>query len=269
MGVCKGNVGNIMQHWVLTEVLNRVHLQGKRWLHLVCTNSMAPASWPEQPGGQTRPRFEKVRLSLSPFSVTTYQRAWCAISPAGALLYPSSAAFAAFLWPGKLRLTLCETNPGAIGELTMWVNALQVQRRAPGSMVHPRDWRTLFNSGIPNLGEDVTLIEVDPYRFEHNGAVAFDPAALFPSDLATLTAPFAAQNRLVIFQISSYSANNKNPHTITQSAICDALNAAGFTLTGDVRANGDMISLVFTNGSVLWPNAVDANTEFHAWLNSV
>src|SRR5207302_2024849 len=42
MGLCKANRGNLMQHWVLCEVLRRVGQQEFKHLLFTCTHSMAP-----------------------------------------------------------------------------------------------------------------------------------------------------------------------------------------------------------------------------------
>ena len=46
MGLCKGNLGNLMQHWVLCETLGRLGEQEFESLHMICTHSMAPWSLP-------------------------------------------------------------------------------------------------------------------------------------------------------------------------------------------------------------------------------
>lgn len=48
MGLCKGNRGNLMQHWVLCELLHRIGQQDFKHLSLSCTHSMAPWSMPER-----------------------------------------------------------------------------------------------------------------------------------------------------------------------------------------------------------------------------
>src|SRR5690242_7040192 len=66
MGLCKGNRGNLMQHWVLCEVLHRLGQQDFKHLSLSCTHSMAPCSMPErqadEDGHRCRRTFNEARM---------------------------------------------------------------------------------------------------------------------------------------------------------------------------------------------------------------
>ena len=91
-------------------------------------------------------------------------------------------------------------------------------------------------------------------RFEHHprqqGGGNRDDA-LYGEDLPTITAAFADTRIPVVLQISSYSANNTNPHQVVETVISAELGQAGFGLRGKVVADGNMISLVYSRGVAL------------------
>src|SRR4051812_6782619 len=110
MGLCKGNRGNLMQHWVLCEVLRRLGQQSLQHLSLTCTHSMAPWSVPErreeEDDHRCRRVFTEARARGAADRGSVFEEAWFAVSPGG-LPYPSSAVLAQHVWRPKLSLTLC------------------------------------------------------------------------------------------------------------------------------------------------------------------
>src|SRR5438105_2565707 len=98
VGLCAGNLGNLMQHWVLCETLNRLNSLAFQSLHMVCTHSMAPWSVPRRPNAD----FDEVRMRLTANCTDVYEKVWIDLSANNGLPYPSSALFATRAWTKKL-----------------------------------------------------------------------------------------------------------------------------------------------------------------------
>ncbi len=111
MGTYKGNVGNLMQHWTLCELLAAA---GKHTssLNFIDGHAMAPLA------SDNKSRdcmFAYVQDGLPDHRGSTYERVWHELAPNGG--YPNSAAFVEKVWQGDLSLLLCETNPTTISEI--------------------------------------------------------------------------------------------------------------------------------------------------------
>lgn len=103
MGLCKGNRGNLMQHWTLSECLLRLQAQFGA-VHLVAAHSMAPWAVPtkEENPGACRSTFLRAGACLGTINAPCrYELAWKRLSIDGGLPYPSSAVFATEMWKGS------------------------------------------------------------------------------------------------------------------------------------------------------------------------
>ena len=117
MGSYMGNVGHLMQHWTICELLTVAsnHVAG---LNYIDAHAMAP--WATQ---RTRPdrEFDCVRDGL-PGQGSAYQRAWHRITNLHQTEgYPSSAAFVHELWNRRYSLLLCEQRLETAAEIMQWL----------------------------------------------------------------------------------------------------------------------------------------------------
>lgn len=276
MGLCRGNAGNLMQHWVLAESLSELqrHLPTNAHLIFVASHSMAPWSVPRElphpNAGETRPQFDRARLGLGA-PVSCYEEAWSALSCRAGLPYPSSALFAREVWSGPLAVTLCEANDDTADEIAGWLSLPETQARILGELCRG-DWRARFEQGIDATGANAIFIEMDPMRFEHNPQPIgrADRAVLFAEDLELVVEAVQGIEQPVVVQISSFSANNNNPHHLTEPVIVEALARGGFVRMGRAEANGNMMSLVFGRNVGLWDgDAQPLAFRFSEWLHGV
>src|SRR5262245_48634318 len=101
MPTFRGNRGNLLQHWVLVEVLNALHPQRVSGLCFVDAYSMSPTPTrsPKVVTDQTAPEFDRLRARLKQ-GPSAYERAWLSLGQSLPSDYPSSAAFVRHCWKG-------------------------------------------------------------------------------------------------------------------------------------------------------------------------
>ena len=166
-------------------------------------------------------------------------------------------------------MLLCEANDSVAAEIEAWFGLPETTERLQRHQLHDDDWRTgITNDAITSFESDVIVAEFDPMRFEHHGideCSRDDRAVMYPEDLDVVIDAFDGIEKPIVLQISSYSANNNNPHRIVEPAITNRLSGAGFTLHGRVEADGNMISLVYVRDVSLWPTAQTLGDRFAAW----
>ncbi len=278
MGLCKGNRGNLMQHWGLCEILHRLNQQDGKHLLLVCTHSMAPWSVPERRDDEATDRcrqtFTAARQRLARSRTTVFEDAWHSLSAYGGLPYPSSAVFAQHVWKKQLSLLLCEAKPLVANEIDGWLGTPEVQARLQNGTVHRGNWRNAFDGPLKAKNAEIVLIEMDPMRFEHHppDQCARTPeraADLFPEDIDRVRAAVQGLTIPVVIQISSFSANNTNPHHVVQAEIVNRLAPAGFVLQGRIMVGGQMLSLFFSRGVTLFGQGQNPEGDFDKWMAGI
>lgn len=277
MGICKANLGNLMQHWTLCEVLKRLSAEPLKHLHFITTHSMAPWSVPahldRRSKNDPRTHFDAARQRLPLANPCVYEAIWHELAPNKGLPYPSSALFATRAWQKGLSLILCEFDTRTADEIEGWLRTPEIQTRCPQATLHEGDWRTLLGQPLVLAqGTDVVLIECDPYRFERNGpdrCSRRNRGVVFPEDLTLLAQAANGLQVPIVVQISSYLANNDNGHQYTVSCITDALQPAGFVLQGQVEADGNMISLVYARSIALWNAPALLGQQFSVWKDGL
>jgi len=266
MPTFKGNRGNLLQHWVLVEVaslLQRVAPEPSS-LCFVDAHAMSPWAVRHVNPGQTAFEFERVRDGL-PGQASAYELAWHALVGAGEDRYPSSAAFLRHTWRGSLHLLLCEHDESAAQEISKWLETLSPET---SHELHRGDWRTRFESGLPREYTNY-LISFDPYMFDRHGpALAPNVGNMWPADIIRLCTPLIElpASRIVV-QLSTYSANNGNPQAAVIETITPIFEAAGFRLDAKVRADGSMMSLVFSRGLSTPSPFATLEEQFSRWLD--
>lgn len=93
------------------------------------------------------------------------------------------------------------------------------------------------------------------------------PGNMYPIDIEFVGAAVLAleEGAPIVLQLSTYSANNANKQEDVVSTIVPLLKTAGLKLATNVRADGQMMSMVFTLNI---PTVADAGLEqrFAAWI---
>lgn len=276
MGVCKGNIGNLMQHWVLAEVIHRLaepDLLPAKQVHLllVTTHSMAPWSVPR---AQADYAFNAARRREPARRNSHYESAWHGLSVRQGVPYPSSAALAVKIWPSerrRLSLLLCENDRSVADEIEGWLALPEIAENVPHRVLHRGDWRARFSQPLAMSSPlpDAIFIEMDPMRFESHPPAHAEGATLYAADLRTIVTNLENLRGVpTVLQNSSFSANNNNPHDIVAAVVDGILAPADFVLQARVEADGNMISLVYSTDLHLWDRAEDLNAIFHAWLRA-
>ncbi|MFL6263698.1 MAG: hypothetical protein ACJ76Y_28730 [Thermoanaerobaculia bacterium] len=262
MPTYKGNRGNLLQHWVLVELIGLLRKEAQP-LERLCffdAHAMSPFAVRSANPGQTGPEFDIVAANL-PGQRSAYEQAWHELSQ-GRIQYPSSAVFVQHLWPRSLHLVMCEANKLAANDIAEW------QRTLPTKTVvelHRGDWRSRLNQGLPS-DTSVYLISFDPYMFDRHGP----PAVLgnmYPIDIEHVGVSVLAleEGAPIVLQLSTYSTKHANKQKDVVSTIEPLLKTAGLQLAANVRADGHMMSMVFTRNI---PTVADAGLEqrFAAWI---
>ena len=271
MGTYMGNVGHLMQHWTLCEILAvaKKHYSG---LNYIDAHAMAP--WATQCAGPDgRPRapdhiFRHVRNGL-PGQGSVYERAWNGLRLANQNLpvgYPSSAAFVEHIWNGHgpYSMLLCETNPGTVAE---------IQEDLPRANLFPRDWMERFEDGLPSLNDaglspdSLTLVSFDPDMYSVHPRVR-NPRYLYQHDLGVTVQALARIEGPVLIQLSTYSAQN-NPQGEVIASVNAVLYGAGFVLAAVIRGDGHMMSLVYARGVEWKADLAGLPHNFNIWLDEV
>jgi len=264
MPTYRGNRGNLLQHWVLAECVTLLARTQQTPLCFIDAHAMSPYAKPyeKRDQDQTAPDFDRVRQTL-PGQKSAYELAWKDLTTPE-IDYPSSALFVRHLWPGTLHLMLCECNPMTADEVGKWFNTLDPKTSAE---LHRGDWRDRFPAGLPR-GYSAYLVSFDPNMFDrHRPPVAPDRSKMWPADIIRACAALIdLQERPTIVQLSTYSANNGNSQDDVIEIIVPIFCAAGFTLGAPVRADGNMMSLVFSKALPDSSVLAQLPERFKRWL---
>ena len=259
MGTYKGNVGNLMQHWTLCEVLNiaNQHVSG---LNYIDAHAMAPrAAHPEDPA-RVDARFARAQLNL-PGQEAVYERAWHDLVAQGPG-YPSSAAFVQQVWNGKCSLLLCENNPET---------ANQIRQRLPEAQLHEGDWRKRFKDPLPSPQESIlTLVSFYPDMYDRHPPDR-NPRNLYPENLELALRFLHKVDGATLLQISTYSRGrqNENPQGAVISSVNSILFRDGFRLAAVMIASQDKMSLVYARGAEWAAELAGLPDNFTNWLGGV
>lgn len=258
MPTYKGNVGNLMQHWTLCELLDIAQQRGVPGLNFIDAHAMAPLA-------QTRTdadgRFDRVRVNL-PGQGSVYENAWHILRQQhdrdG---YPSSAAFVRQVWGQNYSLLLCENNRATADEISRWL------RPGEGNLCRG-DWRKRFEQpqGLPSPAdvglcpEALTLASFDPYLISwHHRPMNRNPrqsGTVYPEDLQLVRDRLAGFGGGVLLQLSTYGVNGDNTQGAVISSVNSVLVVGGFSLAavvvipkqGNNGFHAHMMSLVYASG---------------------
>ncbi len=274
MGMCKGNRGNLMQHWTLCECL--IGLQARyESLHFVTTHSMSPWAIPvknDNPGN-CRSIFLRAGTRLGNLNnPSSYELAWRNLSVRAGLPYPSSAAFAVELWKGGISVALCEADSRTADEIEGWLADPQVENKLQHNVPLRGDWRaSLISPLFLKSGAVCIYLEMDPMRYDtrpYADRKSTDPATLYPDDIEMLIQHIANVVTPIVLQISSFSTqNNIIPLDSQRQSLEGILIPAGFSLHSEVRVMQQMASFVFIRNCQLSIPSLGA--LFNDWLGGI
>ncbi|MBI4573795.1 MAG: hypothetical protein HY713_11010 [candidate division NC10 bacterium] len=267
MPTYRGNRGNLMQHWVLAELVTSLRdmVGSPSELCFIDAHAMAPFAERHHSPGQTASDFDAVLRAL-PGQRSPYELTWRTTAPAAGTQYPSSAVFVRAIWDRSLHLLLCESDCETAQTIRAWLGTLDVG--VTSHELRHDDWRSRFRSGLPG-DKGAYLISFDPYMFDQH-RVRAKPGTMYPSDLLIAgVALLGLPERPTVVQLSTYSANNANRQYDVVLVVEPFFTAAGFTLAAEVRADGNMMSLVFARSTPEPFTLCDLPTRFARWLAAV
>ncbi len=261
MPVYRGNLGNLLQHSVLCDIMAATRQHATR-LDFVDAHSMAPFADERPKRDATAPLFDCVQHRL-PGERTPYELAWNTLASSGTA-YPNSASFVASIWSGPASLILCESDPTTARELRLWAADVKLRQPSVAVEVAEGDWRDRFRRGL-GLSGDLALFSFDPYMFDRHG-LGRNPGHMYPGDLDVFTQAITELNQGVIVQLSTYSANNNNPQDAVIQALKSRLEFSGLEIVAVVRADGNMMSVLLAR-NVDWQASLNSiPARFQSWL---
>ncbi|MDQ3446811.1 MAG: hypothetical protein M3496_11670, partial [Pseudomonadota bacterium] len=163
----RGNVGNLLQHWVLCELLSACEDRYQR-LGFIDAYSIAPFAkdrLKKRDAGAAV--FDAVATQL-PGQLSSYEKAWLSLRT-NFQEYPNSAAFVTATWRGRYALFLCETDPATVASLEHWATIARQVPGCEGVEIAAGDWRKYLRG--PSLpSSDLSFFSLDPYMFDRHGS---------------------------------------------------------------------------------------------------
>ena len=277
MGTYKGNVGHLMQHWTLCELLTAAKGHCSR-LNFIDAYAMAP--WATE-RHQNDAKFDAVRDGLElPVQKSVYEQAWYTLAAQKTVEgYPNSAAFVREVLNGVYSMLLCEIRSDTANEINEWLNCVRQDancRQDPE--LFPGDWRDRFRQGLPSLADvglpcdSLTLVSFDPNvcsRSRDRRSPKNRPWNLYPKDLELALSALDAIRGGTIIQLSTYSTNGANPQDAVIASVDEILTTGRFQRVAVVRVHGSMMSLVYAR-DVEWSNELTGlPSRFEEWNRSI
>ena len=275
-----GNVGHLMQHWTLCEllVIAGKHTTG---LNFIDAHAMAPlATKKKQPTDAKRKqpayaKFDRAQARLPNPTGSDYEQAWHYLAPSGGG-YPNSAAFVNAVWKQDFSLLLCEVDDATCKVLAPWLQCVAKAKNCRATELFRGDWRNRFAEGLPSPVEAgledgaLTLVTFDPNMYnkrrECNTPKHYN---LYPENVEQAMCAMRRLEGGVLIQLSTYSANDGNAQRDVIQSLREILEPNAFKLTAQVRVNGNMMSLVYAR-NVSWDaELTDLPGRFTAWLAAV
>src|SRR5208283_1480669 len=164
MPTCRGNRGNLMQHWVLCELIEVMKRNFAENSHLLYVDAypMAPFA---RLRGVPDPAFRDVRRRLPGRS--TYESAWYDLTREHPEKYPSSLVFIGHLWRGRLSVCLSEKDKKTFNEIDRWINAPERATRFEHSpQIYRGDWRRNLTTCSIATDADAVFMSFDPNKYD-------------------------------------------------------------------------------------------------------
>ena len=256
----KGNEGNLMQHWVLCELLSSAC---NHFTHLTYVDaySMAPIA---RQRTSSSIKFDTVFAQL-PGQESLYEQAWQELS-LGPGTYPNSANFVQQLWhlPSNYSMLLCEVDDETVSLLRSWasqLNGLDIE-------IANEDWRNRFLKGLPKP-RGLMFITFDPCMFNRHPRIR-SPGNMYQIDLDILIKMTRSYPEILI-QLSTYDVNDDNPQERVIDVIRSKLTANGFGEVAIIRPSKSkkMMSLIYQRGLTFIDELNSLPHRFRNWFDFV
>lgn len=261
MPTYRGNRGNLLQHWVLVDLIEQLSAANSGALCYIDAHSMSPFATRSSKArtDPTAAEFDRIRDGLES-AASLYETTWRSLTQSLHCQYPSSAAFAQAVWPGSLHLLLCEADPNTATEIGTWLRGLDAAA-ASHELFHGT-WQARFRQGLP-ADFRAYLISFDPNMYVRQDADSPKPENMYGSD-ARLAACVIQQlpHVPIAVQLSTYSANGPNRQPDVIAHIVPFFAERGLPLSACVHADQGMMSLVFTRDFPVLP---DMEARFRSW----
>ena len=259
----KGNDGNLMQHWVLCELL----ATARRYttdLTFIDAHAMAPSATRRTAKPKQRGKFDAVLENLSGQG-SVYEQAWQALALRPGT-YPNSASFVRRIWPadGQCSMLLCEIDEWTLCELRSWADI----HGDTGIEIALGDWRPRFAERLPKQ-RGVVLVSFDPYLISKKERKSRESGKMYPEDLDRLVEATRPYKQNILLQLSTYSSNGGNTQPEVEVAIRSKLEPACFKEVAIVRPNKAMMSLVYQRGVDFSAELTSISSRFDNWFRAI
>ena len=249
MGTYKGNVGNLMQHWTLCEVLQiaNTHTAGLSFI-----DSYAMAPWAVVCTKLDK-IFESVRNYL-PGKGSAYEQAWHSLFQRQQQTgYPNSSAVVREVWKHNYSFILCEKDCRTADEIKDWLPEACESPRCNEAELFRGDWRERFVDGLPNPSAtglppgSLTMISFDPTKYSSKDSPDSRGATnLYRTDLGLTLYALGVVTGPIVIQLSTYTADGNNPQNKVIESVNSVLTRGQFQQAAVVREDENMMSLVYT-----------------------
>ncbi len=261
----RGNIGNLLQHWVLCEILATAAHYCER-VNFIDAYAMAPFASERMIEDTTAHIFNHVR-DQHPGMKSTYELAWHKLVQYKKG-YPNSASFLTVVWPHNYSLLLCESDAVTVQELNIWASELVRSPLCVDVKVFQGDWRKEFSIESFSQADGLHYFSFDPDMFDRHGN-GRNPRNMDPTDLELLINALELLHGRVLVQLSTYSANNDNAQKAVIEAIISGLESSRLELMAIVKTNGQMMSLVFGRDIEFGPTIREMPGRFELWLDYI
>ena len=280
MSSFKGNDGNLMQHWVLCELL-AVARKDTTHLTFVDAHSMAPIAIERTEKKANRSgKFDAV-LEHLPGQGSSYEQAWQALSSERGT-YPNSANFVLHLWrpprvcsmlpnfvlhlwrpPRVCSMLLCERDKQTVSLLRSWAD-----EQGDGQIeIASGDWRRRFDDALPKQ-EGLVFISFDPYMFNHHCRKK-ESGNMYPDDLDHLVDATRSYSKNILLQLSTYDTNDGNSQGLVRECIRSKLEPSGFEEVAIIKPNGKMMSLLYQRHVAFSEELTALPGRFQKWFAAI
>jgi hypothetical protein len=112
------------------------------------------------------------------------------------------------------------------------------------------------------------FLSFDPFMFDRHGS-GRNPRNMDLTDLDQVVEPCGNVDAALVLQLSTYSANNNNPQSAVREVVVNRLRGGGLQEVAVVRADGNMMSLVFVRSLDAVTGLDSLPARFDAWLQAV
>lgn len=261
MPTYRGNRGNLLQHWVLVDLLRCIREGGIGKLCFVDAYSMSPTPTRSERAAtdQTAHEFDHVRSRLDR-SNSAFEQAWLTLSKDLPSEYPSSAAFVRHCWPERVHLLLCEADRTTAHDIERWLS--QLDERFTSFELYRGDWRLRLAEPTPS-DWDAYYFSFDPNMYDRHDVRSPKAENMYSSDIDLLRGAIRQRREAsIVVQLSTYSVNGGNSQFDVFESVVPRFTEMGFS-ANCVRADYSMMSFIFSRG-VTVPS--DLEDRFRLWL---